>query len=144
MSADPHDLARFTSAQEEVYDHALAELQAGRKRNHWMWFVFPQFAGLGLSPTSQRYAIRSLEEARAYLDHVVLGPRLRACTEAVLAVEESTVTEIFGFPDDLKFRSSITLFEHVSPAGSPFARALEKFFESERDPSTISLLGARQ
>ena len=140
LSKDPHDLARFISAQEDVYDHALAELHDGKKRNHWMWFVFPQFAGLGLSPTSQFYAIRSLEEARAYLDHHVLGPRLRDCTEAVLAIEESSVTEIFGFPDDLKFRSCLTLFKRASADESPFERALDRFFDGEPDPMTASLL----
>ena len=111
MSDDPHDLARFTGAQASAFEHALSELRDGRKRSHWMWFVFPQYAGLGLSPTSQRYAIRSLDEATEYLKHPLLGPRLEECTRAVVQVENRSITEIFGFPDDLKFRSSMTLFD---------------------------------
>ena len=109
MEADPHDLSRFVQAQAADYARALDEIRSGRKRSHWMWYIFPQFAGLGSSPTSRRYAIKSLAEAEAYLRHPVLGPRLRACAEAVLAVEGRSASEIFGTPDDMKLRSSATL-----------------------------------
>lgn len=107
---DPHGLGRFVEAQEPVYTHVRTELEAGCKRTHWMWFVFPQLRGLGASPTSRRFAIASLAEARAYLEHPLLGPRLLECTRLVNAVEGRTLTEIFGSPDDLKFRSCVTLF----------------------------------
>jgi uncharacterized protein (DUF1810 family) len=138
---DPHNLARFLTAQEVSYAHALAELRAGRKRTHWMWFVFPQLDGLGSSPTANQYAIRSLDEARAYLAHPVLGPRLRECAEAVLGVEGRTAHEILGSPDDLKLRSSATLFARVSPPGSAFERLLAKYFGGEPDARTLQLLG---
>lgn len=139
------DLYRFVEAQERVYAEALAELRAGRKQSHWMWFIFPQFDGLGTSAMSQRYAIRSLEEARAYLRHPVLGPRIAECTDAVNAHEERTAHEIFGSPDDRKFRSSMTLFELAAGPDSPFSAALEKYFSGERDGRTIDLtrLGTR-
>jgi uncharacterized protein (DUF1810 family) len=142
MADDPHDLARFVSAQADDYATALAEVRAGRKRSHWMWYVFPQFAGLGFSATSQRYAIRSEAEARAYLAHPVLGPRLAECCEAALAVEGRSATDIFGSPDDVKLRSSATLFAAVSPPGSVFERVLAKFFDGERDPATVRLMAA--
>lgn len=139
--ADPFDLQRFVDAQARTYDAALAELKAGAKRTHWMWFVFPQIAGLGLSPTAQFYAIRSLDEARAYLAHPVLGPRLRDCTTAVLSVRGRTAHEIFGSPDDLKFRSSMTLFREAA-AGEPlFGQALADYFEARPDPRTLEILG---
>src|SRR5207244_3324635 len=125
--ADPFDLARFTSAQEAVYDHALAEIRGGDKRSHWMWFIFPQMDGLGFSPTAQHYAIKSPEEARAYLAHPILGPRLRECAEAVLAVEGRSASEIFGSPDDLKLNSCMTLFETVAGQGSVFGQVLDKY-----------------
>lgn len=137
---DPLDLSRFVRAQEGVYEQALAELQAGRKRTHWMWFIFPQIEGLGFSATSRRYAIRSADEARAYLNHPVLGPRLIACVQAVLAVEGRTASEIFGWPDDLKLRSCATLFAHVSSPGSVFERVLERFYGGEPDAKTLELL----
>lgn len=137
---DPFDLSRFVRAQEGVYEQALAELQAGRKRTHWMWFIFPQIEGLGFSATSRRYAIRSADEARAYLNHPVLGPRLIACVQAVLAVEGRTASEIFGWPDDLKLRSCATLFAHVSSPGSVFERVLERFYGGEPDAKTLELL----
>ena len=126
-----------------VYERALAEIRAGHKRSHWMWFIFPQYRGLGSSPTSRRYAIGSLEEAEAYLKHPTLGPRLRECAEALLALEGPTASQIFGYPDDLKLRSSATLFERVSPAGSVFEQLLDKYFNGERDSETLRLLGAR-
>ena len=129
------DLARFTAAQERVYDQALAELRAGRKESHWMWFIFPQFEGLGESPTSRRFAIRSLEEARAYLDDPVLGPRLLECSHALLGLAGLSASAIFGYPDDMKLRSSMTLFELAAPPRSVFTRVIEKYFGGERDAS---------
>ena len=139
---DPHDLGRFVAAQDGVYQEALVEIRSGRKRSHWMWFVFPQFAGLGSSETSRHFAIRSLAEARAYLDHPVLGPRLTEAAGAALSVEGRTAREIFGSPDDLKLRSCATLFAHVSPAGSVFHRLLDRFFEGEPDRRTLELLAS--
>ena len=122
---DPHDLNRFVEAQAAVYPQALAEIRGGRKRSHWMWYVFPQFAGLGFSSTSQRYAIKSAAEAAAYLAHPVLGPRLVECAEAALAVERRTASDIFGPPDDMKLKSCATLFAavpHAPPVFEPAAR----------------------
>ena len=138
----PHDLGRFVAAQDGVYDEALVEIRSGRKRSHWMWFVFPQFAGLGSSDTSRHFAIRSLAEARAYLDHPVLGARLTEAAGAALSVEGRTAREIFGSPDDLKLRSCATLFAHVSPAGSVFHRLLDRFFAGEPDRRTLELLAS--
>ena len=135
------DLNRFLLGQESLYGLALSELRSGRKRSHWMWFVFPQFAGLGASPLSQHYAIKSVAEAEAYLRHPVLGPRLVDCCEAVLAVKGRTAFEIFGSPDDLKLRSCATLFALVSPEGSAFARLLDQYFDGEPDSATLRLLG---
>ena len=140
---DPHHLQRFVEAQERIYSQALAEIRRGRKQSHWMWFVFPQFAGLGSSPTSQQYAIASLDEARAYLAHPVLGRRLIECAAAVLAVEGRWAHDIFGSPDDMKLRSSATLFASISPAGSVFHRVLDKYFGGLPDARTMSLIGAR-
>ena len=139
---DPHDLNRFVQAQAGDYERALAEVRAGRKRSHWMWYIFPQFDGLGFSATSRRYAIKSAAEARAYLGHPVLGPRLLECAEAVLRVEGRSTFEIFGSPDDLKLRSCATLFARVSPAGSVFDRLLDKYFQGRGDDRTLRLLGA--
>ena len=142
MTGAAYDLARFVAAQRGSYEHALAEIASGRKRSHWMWYVFPQFAGLGFSVTSRKYAIGSLAEAEAYLRHEVLGPRLVACAEAALAVEGRSAREIFGSPDDLKLRSSATLFAHVSPEGSVFLRLLEKYFGGDPDGATLRLVAA--
>lgn len=142
VEGDPHDLGRFVRAQADDYADALAEIRAGRKRSHWMWYVFPQFDGLGSSPTSRHYAIKSVAEAAAYLAHPVLGPRLVECAEAALAVEGRSAYEIFGSPDDLKLRSSATLFESVSPPGSVFARLLDRYFGGTRDDRTLRLLDA--
>ena len=136
-----HDLNRFLMGQESLYGLALSELRSGRKRSHWMWFVFPQYAGLGASPMSQHYAIKSLAEAEAYLGHPVLGPRLVECCEAVLAVTGRTAFEIFGSPDDVKLRSCATLFARVSPPGSVFERLLERYFPEGPDDRTLRLLG---
>lgn len=140
-SDDPYDLERFLKAQESSYERALAEIRDGEKVSHWMWYIFPQIEGLGSSSTARRYAIKSLEEARAYLDHPALGPRLKTCAEAALAVEGRSAWAIFGSPDDLKLRSSATLFSLVSPPGSVFHRLLDKYFGGEPDHKTLALLG---
>ena len=137
---DPFDLRRFVDAQEADYDIALREIRNGRKQSHWMWYVFPQFAGLGMSPTSQRYAIGSLAEASAYLAHPVLGPRLLECADAVLALRDRSALEVFGSPDDMKLRSSATLFAAVSPAGSAFHRIVEQYFGGDHDERTRALI----
>ena len=141
MSNDPWNLARFVEAQEGEYQQALAEIRSGRKRSHWMWYVFPQFTGLGSSPTSVHYAIKSPEEAVAYLEHPILGRRLLECAEAVLQIENRSALEIFGSPDDLKLRSCATLFAAVSPAGSVFQQIIDRYFGGERDARTIDLIG---
>ena len=128
-------------AQKHVYADALSEITNGRKRTHWMWFVFPQLAGLGVSATSERYAIATVDEARAYLDHPILGPRLLECSESLLRVEGRSATAILGTPDDLKLRSCATLFASVSPPGPVFDRVLEKYYGGARDPKTLRLLG---
>ena len=138
---DPHKLSRFVEAQEEDYDQALAEIRRGRKQSHWMWYIFPQFDGLGFSSTSKRYSIKSLAEAKAYLCHPVLGPRLMECAEAVVCIEGRSAFEIFGSPDDMKLRSCATLFACVSPVGSVFDRMLGKYFQGERDGKTLRLVG---
>ena len=135
------DLARFVEAQARTHAQALAELKSGRKECHWMWFVFPQIAGLGFSAMAQHYAISSLAEARAYLAHPQLGPRLREAAEAVLAHRDKPVEAIFGKIDAMKFRSSMTLFEAAADGGGPFDAALEAFYGGERDPATRRLLG---
>jgi uncharacterized protein (DUF1810 family) len=137
---DPFELARFVRAQAPVYDDVLAELRAARKRTHWMWFVFPQLAGLGFSATAQQYAIASLDEARAYLAHPVLGPRLRECSALVLAAPEPDAHRLFGSPDDLKFRSCMTLFGRAAPQEPVFTECLDRFFGGEGDPHTLALL----
>jgi uncharacterized protein (DUF1810 family) len=139
-ASDTFDLNRFTIAQQNIYDSALAELRSGRKRTHWMWYIFPQIDGLGHSTTSKHYAIKSLEEARQYLNHPVLGKRLLECAEAVYAVEGRSVSEIFGYPDNLKLKSSMTLFASVAAPGSVFFRVLDKYFNGERDALTLQLL----
>lgn len=140
-AADPFDLERFVRAQEDDYAHALSEIRAGRKRSHWMWYVFPQIDGLGSSPTARHYAIKSLAEAEAFLAHPLLGPRLRECAEAAAAVEGRSAAEVFGSPDDLKLRSSATLFAHASGPGSVFDRLLAKYFAGRPDGRTLELLG---
>jgi uncharacterized protein (DUF1810 family) len=135
---------RFLEAQEGVHARALAEIRRGRKQSHWMWFVFPQLAGLGMSATSQRYAIRDLAEAKAYLAHPVLGARLLDVAEAACDVEGRSAFEIFGSPDDLKLRSCATLFARVSPPGSVFHRLLDRYFGGEPDEKTLRLLDLAQ
>jgi uncharacterized protein (DUF1810 family) len=140
-SVDPHDLRRFVEAQEGQYAQALSEIRRRRKASHWMWYIFAQLEGLGASPMSRLYAIKSVEEARAYLEHPVLGPRLLECAEAALGVEGRSAREIFGSPDDLKLRSCATLFARVLPPGSVFERLLAKYYGGEPDPMTLQLLG---
>jgi uncharacterized protein (DUF1810 family) len=132
-------LERFIDAQEPVYPQVLAELRRGEKRSHWMWFIFPQYAGLGRSETAQYYAIQSLDEARAYLAHPLLGTRLRECVAILLELQERTAEEIFGYPDVLKLHSSLTLFELASD-DDLFIRVLDKYYGGERDPATLRLL----
>ena len=138
---DPCDLNRFVRAQEDDYERALSEITSGQKRTHWMWYIFPQLDGLALSPTAKRYAIKSVAEARAYLEHPILGPRLLTCAEAAVGVEGRSAAEIFGSPDDLKLKSCATLFSCVAPPGSVFDRLLEKYYRGERDGRTLELLG---
>ncbi len=140
-SNDPYNLGRFLRAQEDDYERALSEIRSGRKCTHWMWYVFPQLDGLAFSSTSKHYAIKSLAEAKAYLDHPLLGPRLLECAQAVLRVEGRSATEIFGAPDDLKLRSCATLFACVSPQDSVFDRLLTTYYRGERDGRTLQLLG---
>jgi uncharacterized protein (DUF1810 family) len=134
------DLDRFVAAQAGSYAAAVSELRAGRKRTHWMWFVFPQINGLGVSETARRYAISGLAEARAYLAHPVLGPRLRSCTQIVTQQEGRSAHEIFGSPDDMKFRSCLTLFGEAAPGETVFSAALAKYFGAERDGKTLQRL----
>lgn len=139
--ADPFGLNRFVEAQEGVFEQACAELRRGRKTGHWMWFVFPQIAGLGFSEMSQRYAIRSLAEARVYLSHPVLGPRLREVSAIVLGIEGRTAYQIFGSPDDMKLRSSMTLFARATEENGAFLEVLRKYFGGVEDERTVELMG---
>lgn len=140
--ADSFELDRFVAAQATVIEAVRDELRAGRKRSHWMWFVFPQLKGLGFSSTAQHYGIASLDEARAYLAHPVLGPRLRECCALMLAVPGKSAHDILGSPDDLKFRSCLTLFRLAAPQESVFREGLERFYGGEPDPRTLALCGA--
>jgi uncharacterized protein (DUF1810 family) len=137
---DPYNLERFVSAQEAIYRQVLSELRSGMKTSHWMWFIFPQIRGLGRSPVSIEYAISSREEAAAYLQHPVLGPRLKECTRLVLDVEGRSAEEIFGSPDDMKFRSSMTLFAQASTNEDIFTRALQQYFRGAPDQLTLDRL----
>jgi uncharacterized protein (DUF1810 family) len=139
--SDPYDLNRFISAQEGVYDRALAELRDGLKRSHWMWYIFPQIVGLGHSPTTRHYSIKSLEEARQYLAHPVLGARLKECAEAVLVHQGLSAEDIFGHPDDWKLQSSMTLFELLSGPQSVFSRVLDRYYLGKRDARTLQIVG---
>ena len=141
---DPFNLQRFVQAQDPVFERVQRELDEGRKRSHWMWFVFPQFAGLGGSEMSRRYAIGSAQEAQAYLDHPLLGARLRTCTQLVLKVQQRSIAEIFGHPDDLKFHSSMTLFAQFTADDSLFNQALERYFHGILDEWTLQLLDSKQ
>lgn len=143
MNDDPHDLARFVRAQDDggTYDKALAELRRGRKTSHWMWFVFPQVRGLGRSATAERFALSGVDEAAAYVAHPVLGARLRECVEIVNGLRGLSALRIFGTPDDLKLRSSMTLFAVAAPNERLFREALFKYYDGEPDPRTLSLIG---
>lgn len=135
-----YDLRRFVDAQDRVYDTVIGELRRGAKRSHWIWFVFPQLRGLGHSPTAVRYGIASLEEARAYLAHDVLGARLRECARLVAAIDGRSADDIFGWPDNLKVRSSMTLFAHATEDNADFHAVLDKFYGGEEDPVTVEQL----
>lgn len=137
--SDPHKLQRFVDAQDPIYDRVLSELRGGRKKSHWMWFVFPQIKGLGQSELSIKFSISGQKEAGAYLDHAVLEPRLRECTTLVLKAQPRPVAQIFGSPDDVKFQSSMTLFDAVAP-GVVFGQALDAFFAGRRDQATLDTL----
>jgi len=137
---DAFGLSRFISAQDSVYARVLEELKSGRKRSHWMWYIFPQVDGLGYSATSKHYAIKSMEEARAYLNHPVLGSRLLECANAVLTIGGRSASDILGYPDDLKLQSSMTLFASVAGPDSVFVRVIDKYFQGERDVRTLQLL----
>lgn len=137
---DPYDLQRFVDAQRPVYEQVLAELRNGRKEGHWIWFIFPQLRGLGRSPMATTFGISSRQETEAYLKHPVLGPRLRECTRLVNVIEGRSINQIFGYPDDLKFRSSMTLFASVMPDQQVFDDALRKYFGGEPDPLTVERL----
>lgn len=139
-SADPFDLRRFVDAQERAYDTALEELRSGRKRSHWIWFVFPQLQGLGRSTTAIRYSITSLDEAKAYLEHPVLGPRLRECARVVTGIQGSTADDIFGWPDNLKVRSSMTLFARATEDNAEFRAVLDGLYDGVEDAVTAELL----
>ena len=141
-ASDPFSLQRFVEAQERVYDAVCNELRSGQIESHWIWFIFPQLAGLGRSNTAHRFAIVSIDEAAAYLAHPILGLRLRECTRLTLKIEGRTAEEIFGCPDWMKFRSSMTLFARIADDDSLFVAALETFFEGENDDATLSLMGS--
>jgi uncharacterized protein (DUF1810 family) len=138
--SDRYDLRRFVDMQHSVFEQVRAELQAGRKLSHWMWFIFPQFKGLGHSPMAAKFAISSRHEAEAYLQHRILGPRLNECTRMVLDIQNRSIAQIFGYPDDLKFRSSMTLFANIASDNPLFAAALQKYFAGEPDNRTVELL----
>lgn len=137
---DQYHLQRFVDAQQPVFERVCAELRAGDKRTHWMWFIFPQVKGLGHSELARRYAISSVAEASAYLEHPILGARLRECSRLVAAVDGRTIDEIFGYPDDMKFRSSMTLFAQTASDNQVFSDCLQKYFNGEPDPLTLSQL----
>jgi len=138
--SDAYDLQRFVAAQDEVYTTVLGELRAGEKRGHWMWYIFPQIAGLGQSAMAKKYAITSQDEAKSYLGHPLLGSRLRECTEVVLNLDGRSAEQIFHYPDNLKFRSSMTLFSEAAAENSIFHEALGKYFEGRPDQSTLDIL----
>ena len=137
---DPYDLQRFVAAQDTVFKQVCKELQAGCKSSHWMWFIFPQIDGLGHSPLAKRFAITSLQEAKVYIAHSILGPRLRECTQLVNAIEGRSIEQIFGYPDDLKFQSCMTLFAHATSDHQIFITALNKYFDGKFDELTIARL----
>jgi uncharacterized protein (DUF1810 family) len=137
---DPFDLERYITAQRGTYEDALNELRFGQKEGHWMWFIFPQIQGLGISETAKHFAIKGLAEASAYIEHPILGPRLIKCSSAVLGIDGSSAAEIFGHPDDIKLKSSMTLFAQVAEGGSIFSKVLAKYFSGQLDTGTIKIL----
>ncbi|MDJ0554390.1 MAG: DUF1810 domain-containing protein [Microcoleaceae cyanobacterium MO_207.B10] len=141
---DPFNLSRFISAQDKIYETVLRELKNAKKQSHWMWYIFPQIDGLAKSTTSKYYAIKSIEEAQQYLNHPVLGKRLLECAEIVFGIEGKSISEIFGYPDDLKFKSSMTMFFHVAKPDSIFARIIDKYFQGERDIQTLNILAMNE
>jgi uncharacterized protein (DUF1810 family) len=140
LTNTPHNLNRFTKAQSNVYSSVLSELKSGQKRSHWMWFIFPQIEGLGHSETTRFYAIKNIEEAQQYLNHPVLGARLRECSASVLGIKDRSIEDIFGFPDHLKLKSSMTLFSCVKNADPVFEVVLDRFFQRQPDTKTLELL----
>lgn len=141
---DPFLLQRFVEAQKNIYENVVNELKKGGKGSCWMWFVFPQVAGLGRTPTAEKYSIKSVEEARSYISHPVLGPRLHECTQLVVNIDGRTANQIFGFPDDLKFRSSMTLFKHIAEDNQIFLDAIAKYYDGKEDDLTIKVLESWQ
>jgi uncharacterized protein (DUF1810 family) len=141
---DPFHLQRFVDAQNSIYGNVVNELRRGEKRTHWMWFIFPQVVGLGRTPTAERYSIKSIEEAKAYIVHPILGVRLQECTKLVISIDGKTANQIFGFPDDLKFCSSMTLFNHVAEDNNIFLNAITKFYAGREDDLTIKILESWQ
>lgn len=142
-SSDPYNLNRFLDAQNGIYERVTSELRAGQKSSHWMWFIFPQIRGLGHTETSIFFAISSFQEAEAYLEHPMLGPRLRECCELLMQIEGRSISQIFGSPDDLKLRSSMTLFAQTSGQNALFKDVLQRYFDGRVDPRTLELLGAK-
>ena len=140
MTIDQYDLNRFINAQENIYNQVISELKNGHKKSHWMWFIFPQIDGLGHSEIAKKYAIKSKEEAIAYLNHPILGTRLIECSEMLLTIKSLSVSDIFGYPDDLKFKSSMTLFASVENSSPVFSQALDQYFFDEKDSKTLSIL----
>jgi uncharacterized protein (DUF1810 family) len=140
---DPYQLERFVEAQDGIYETALSELRRGRKRSHWMWFIFPQIDGLARSPTAAYYAIKSLDEAKAYLEHPILGSRLEECSRTLLGLERLSTSDIFGYPDDLKFCSSMTLFDRAASQNDLFAKAIIRYCAGQRDQKTLAILNAK-
>lgn len=140
-TADIFDLKRLVDAQEGIYERALAELRSGQKRSHWMWFIFPQIVGLAMSSTSRHYAIKSLDEARVYLEHPILGHRLIECSQTLVGLQGRSASQIFGYPDDLKLKSSMTLFSLVDNDDPVFGSVLDKYFDGARDERTVEIVG---
>lgn len=141
MNTDKFDLNRFVDAQAGIYTSVINELRAGSKRSHWMWFIFPQIDGLAMSATSRHYAIKSMDDARVFLEHPILGPRLIECSQTLVGIEGRSASQIFGYPDDLKLKSSMTLFSLVDNADPVFDSVLEKYFDGERDDRTVEIVG---
>ena len=140
---DKYNLSRFLEAQMVTYEGAMLELARGRKESHWIWYIFPQIEGLGISDTAKLYSIKSLEEGRAYLEHPVLGPRLVEACEILLSLQDSSMDEVMGFPDDLKLLSSMTLFEVVSDSNSIFTKMIEFYYEGRRDKASLEIIKSR-